>query len=246
MTKKFFAILMAAILVIPCAAFAKKKSAEIPMSERIKFAVEVTDATNFSELQTAEILRDKIIFKLNETEIFNIVNPTYENSLAEITTLENKGAADVGDLVMFPTQNLEIDSEKYKNIGAEYVIYCEVLGVGLSTESDKDFGFGNGIGIGIGTGGSFGVGIGVSDNSALRKIYCTAVNLKIIEVESGAVVARQNLVGQALKHRKPKKGYDDVMDEAYLKSMDDATKMINKRVVNFAKKNFKQYSKVKA
>ena len=246
MTKKIFVMILAALMLIQGAAFAKKKSAEIPMNERLKFAVEVTDATNFSELQTAEILRDKIIFKLNEKEIFNVVNPTTENSLAEITTLENKGAADVGDLVMFPTQNLEIDSEQCKNIGAEYVIYCEILGVGLSNESDNNFGFGNGIGIGIGTGGSFGVGIGVSDNSALRKIYCTAVNLKVIEVESGAVVARQNLVGQSLKHRKPKKGYNDAIDEAYLKSLDDAVKIINKRVVSFAKKNFKQYEKVKA
>ena len=240
MTKKIFVILMAVILLIPCVTFAKKNTYEIPMSERLKIAVEVTDATNFSELNTAEILRDKIIFQLDERKIFNILNPTAENFLAEIKTLENKGASDVGDLVNFPTKNLEIDKDKYKNLGAEFVIYCEILGVGFDTETDSNFGFGNGIGVGIGNGG---IGIGVSD-STLRKIYCAAVNMQIIEVESGAVVSRQNLVGQAFKHHKPRKGYDDASDEAYLKSLDAAAETITKRVVTFAAKNFKQYAKV--
>ena len=244
MTKKIFVMILAAIFLIPCAAFAKKKSAEIPMNKRIKFAVEVTDTTNFTELQTAEILRDKIIFQLKEEEIFNILNPTYENFLAEVKTLKNEGASDVGDLIMFPSQNPEIDGDKYKGIGAEYVICCEILGIGMALEKDNDFGFGNGIGIGIGTGGSFGVGIGVNDNTALRKLYCTAVSMKIVEVESGAVVARQNLAGQAFKRRKPKKGYEDASDEAYLKSLDDAAKIIVKRVNRFAAKNFEQYKKV--
>ena len=242
--KKILAMLMAAILIIPCVVFAKKKSAEIPMRERLKIFVEVSDATNFEELDTAEILRDKLIFQLGEKKFFNILNPTAENSLAEVKTLENSGAADVGDIITFPTQNLEFDGEKYKNLGVEYVINCEILGVGLTQETDRDFGMGNGIGIGIGTGGSFGVGIGVNDNAALRSFYCTAVNLKIIDVDSGAVVTRQNLVGQVLKHRKPKKGYDNSIDEAYLKSLDDATKIIVKRVINFATKNFEQYVKV--
>ena len=222
MTKKIFVILMAVILLMPCVTFAKKNTSEIPMSERLKIAVEVTDATNFSELNTAEILRDKIIFQLDERKIFNILNPTAENFLAEIKTLENKGASDVGDLVNFPTKNLEIDKDKYKNLGAEFVIYCEILGVGFDTETDSNFGFGNGIGVGIGNGG---IGIGVSD-STLRKIYCAAVNMQIVEVESGAVVSRQNLVGQAFKHHKPRKGYDDASDEAYLKSLDAAAETI--------------------
>ena len=236
MTKKILAVIVAAILLIPCAALAKKSS-EIPMSKRIKMAVLVTNATNFSELQTEEILRDKLISQLKEKKIFNILNPTYENSLAETKTLENSGAADIGDLVMFPTENIELEIDTYKNLGAEYVIYCEILGVGISTENDDDFGLGSGIGVGIGTGGSFGVGIGVSDKSALRNLYCTAVNLKIVEVQSGAVVARKNLIGHALKHRKPKKGYDNAFDEAYLKSLDDAAKTVTKRVVTFAEKN---------
>lgn len=245
MAKKLFVIMLAAILLIPCVTFAKKNSAEIPMAERLKFAVEVTDATNFEELNTAEILRDKLIFQLDEKKIFNILNPKAENSLADVKVLENGGAADVGDIVMFPTKNLEFDGDKYKNLGVEYVINCEILGVGLTKETDSDFGLGNSVGIGIGTGGSFGIGIGVGGGgNSLRNLYCTAVSMKVIEVESGAVVARQNLVGQALKHRKARKGYNNSMDEAYLKSIDDAAKIITKRVISFASKNFKQYAKL--
>lgn len=242
MTRKILIAVMAAIFLIHGVALADQKSAVIPVNKRLKIAVEVTDATNFSELQTTEILRDKVISQLKSENIFRILNPTAENFLADIKTLETTGAADVGDLVNFPTQNLEIDSEKYKNLGAEYVIYCEILGLGMAQESDSDFGFGNSVGIGIGNGG-VGIGVGIG-GSSLRKVYCTAVNLQIIEVESGAVLARQNLVGQAFKHRKPRKGYDDATDEAYLKSMDDAAKIITKRVVTFAAKNFEQYAKV--
>ena len=243
MTRKIFVIVLSAILLIHGVTLAKKTTSKIPMNERLKFAVAVIDATNFEELNTAEILRDKLIFQLNEKKIFNVLNPTAEYSLAEVKTLENSGAAEVGDLVTFPTQNLEIDLEKYKNLGVEYLINCEVLGVGLMKEKDSDFGFGNGVGIGIGTGSDFGVGIGVGGNT-LRNFYCTAVNMQIIEVESGAVVARKNLIGRAVKHRKPGKGYDDASDEAYLKSLNDAAKIITKRVVNFAVKNFKQYTEV--
>ena len=67
--------------------------------------------------------------------------------------------------------------------------------------------------------------------------------MQIVEVSSGAVVARQNFISKAFKRRKPKKGYNDASDEAYLKSLDDAAKIITKRVVNFAAKNFEQYAK---
>ncbi len=237
MIKKFFAILMAAILIIPCAAFAKKKTVEIPINERARIAVEVTDATNFSELETSKILRDVLIFQLNEKKLFNVVNPTAENSLAEIKTLENKGASDVGDIVIFNTKDLAFEKYRYQNMGAQYVIRCEILGLGLSEEKDEEFGFGNGIGIGIGSHGDFGVSVLGGVHGALRNYYCTAVNMQIVEVESGAVIARKNLIGQAVKRHKPKKGYNDASDEAYLKSISNTAKIITKRVTTFAEKN---------
>ena len=237
MTKKILLILMVAILIIPCATFAKKKSAEIPMNDRVRIAVEVTDATNFTELQTAEILRDKLIFQFKDSKIFNVVNPTSEKFLAEIKTLENKGVSEVGDLVIFSTKDLPFEKNYYNSINAQYVIRCEILGIGLSEEKDSDFGFGNGIGISVGSGGDFGFGIFGGVSGALRNFYCTAVNMQMVEVESGAVIARKNFVGQAVKHKKPKKGYDDASDEAYLKSLDDTAKIITKRVVTFVEKN---------
>ena len=237
MTKKIFVMLIAAILIIPCATLAKKNSEEIPLSKRVKIAVEVTDATNFTELQTAQILRDKLILQFKNAKIFNAVNPTAENFLAEIKTLENKGASDVGDLVIFSTKDLPFEQNFYRNMGAQYVIRCEILGIGLSEEKDDDFGFGNGIGIGVGSGGEFGVGVFGGVSQPLRNFYCTAVNMQMVEVESGAVIARKNFVGQAVKRKKPKKGYDDASDEAYLKSLDDAAKIIVKRVSTFTEKN---------
>ena len=240
MARKIFVILMAAILLIPCVTFAKKNSVELPMNERLKIVVFVNNATNFTELKTAAILRDKIVSQFNAKKIFNVLNPTSNNFLADIKTLENKGAADVGDFIMFPTKNIELKMDKYKNLNADFIIQCEILGLGLSQETDNDFGFGNSVSVGVGNGG---IGIGVS-SSNLRNLYCAAVNMQIVEVESGAVVARQNLIGSAFKHRKPKKGYNDAFDEAYLKSLDDAAKKITKRVTTFAAKNFEQYEKV--
>ena len=236
MNKKIFAILMAVILLVQGAAFAKKKSVEIPESQRVNIAVEVTDATNFTELQTRKILADTLIVQLEEKKLFNIVG-VGNGELANIKTLENKGASDVGDIVIFSTKDLEFDKILYKDMGAQYVIRCEILGIGLSEEKDDDFGFGNGIGIGVGSGGEFGVGVFGGVSPALRTFYCTAVNMQIVEVESGVVISRKNFVGKAVKHKKPKKGYDDASDEAYLKSLNDAAKIITKRVSTYTEKN---------
>lgn len=237
MMRKFLLVIMAALLLIQGVAVAKKKSVELPRKDRLRIAVEITDATNFSELQTAEILRDKLILQLKGSKIFNVVNPTSENSLAEIKALENNGASDVGDIIIFSTKNLEFEKEFYQNINAQYVIRCEILGLGTTVENDDDFGFGNGIGIGVGSGGDFGVGILGGVSGALRTFYCTAINIQFVEVESGAVISRKNFIGKSVKRKKPKKDYNDASDEAYLKSLDDAAKIITKHVDTFTEKN---------
>lgn len=236
MTKKIFVMLIAAILIIPCAVFAKKKELELPESKRVKIAVEVTDATNFTELQTFKILRDKLIVQFAEKKIFSVVGYG-SGELADIKTLENKGASDVGDIVAFNTKDLPFEKNFYRDMGAQYVIRCEILGIGTTMEDDDDFGFGNGIGIGVGSGGEFGVGVFGGVSGTLRTFYCTAVNMQMVEVESGAVIARKNFVGKSIKRKKPKKGYDDASDEAYLKSLGDAAKTIVKRVSTFTEKN---------
>lgn len=223
-------------MLIQGAAFAKKKSVELPESKRINIAIEVTDATNFTELQTSEILADMLIEQLQAKKLFNIVG-IGNGTLANIKNLENPGASDVGDIIIFSTKNLEFKKEAFRNMGAQYVIRCEILGLGTTVEDDDDFGFGNGIGIGVSSGGDFGVGILGGVSGALRTFYCTAVNTQIVEVESGAVIARKNFVGKSIKRKKPKKGYNDASDEAYLKSLDNTAQIITKRVVTFTEKN---------
>lgn len=237
MTKKFFIILMAAILILPCVTFAKKKSAELPKSQRVNIAVEVTDATNFTELNTRKILADMLIVQLEEKKLFNIVG-VGDGTLANIKTLENKGSSDVGDIITFNTKDLPFEKEIYMDMGAQYVIRCEILGIGTTIENDDDFGFGNGIGIGVGGGGAFGVsGVFGGVSPALRTFYCTALNMQIVEVQSGAVIARKNFIGKSVKRKKPRKGYDDASDEAYLESLNDTAKIITKRVTSFTEKN---------
>ena len=226
------------------AAFAKKKSVEIPESQRVNIAVEVTDATNFTELQTRKILADTLIVQLEEKKLFNIVG-VGNGELANIKTLENKGASDVGDIVIFSTKDLEFDKILYKDMGAQYVIRCEILGLGLAEEKDDDFGFGNGIGIGVKGGGDFGVGVFGGVSPPLRTFYCTAVNMQLVEVESGVVISRKNFIGKAVKRKKPRKGYDDASDEAYLKSLNDAAKIVTKRVSTYTEKNILHVDKSK-
>lgn len=240
MAKKILLILMAAILLIPCAAFAKKNSGRIPVNQQLNIAIEVIDSTNFSELRTNRILADKAIVEIYNKHLFNIVG-IGSGDLANIKILRNSGATDVGDLVTFPEKDLEFDNAAFKDMGAQYVIRCEILGLGMTEETDGDFGFGNGIEFGIGKGG--GLGISNGGGRSLRNLYCTEVNMKIIEVESGKVIENQNLVGKGVKHKKPRKGYDNAVDEAYLKSLDDVSEIITKRVINFAANNFKQYTK---
>lgn len=237
MAKKFLAAVLAAVILAAGVAYAEK--IEVPQSKRLKIFIEVSDATNFSELQTAEILRDKLIAKFKAKNIFIVLNPTVENFLADIKTLEPEGAADIGDFVTFPTKNPELELDNYQN--ADFVIQCEILGVGLAREKESDFGFGSGVGIGIGNGG-FGLGIG--SGSTMRQVYCTAVSVQILDVARGTVRARHNSTAQAFKHSKPHKGYNDTIDEAYLKSLDNTADSVYKRVLSFAAKKFPQYAKV--
>lgn len=242
MAKKIFALCVAVMLLVHGAAVAKKKAAEIPLSERTRIAVEVVDDTNFTELNTAEILRDALISQLNEKNIYNVVSVGGE--LDEIKTLgENIGASDVGDLLLFsPEKSFEFDRSYYKSLGAQYVIRCEILGLGVAKGDPDTFDLSPGIGVGLETDESFGVGIGIFGGAAssLRNFYNVAVNMNIIEVERAKIVLRQNLSGRVIQRKKPRKGYDNASDEAYLKAIKKAAENITKRVGEyFEQKNKK-------
>ena len=241
MTKKIFAVCVAVMLLINGAAFAKKKAQEIPLSERTRIAVEVVDDTNFDDLNTAEILRDVLISQLNEKNIYNVVSVGGE--LDEIKTLgENAGASDVGDLIVFnPEKSFEFDRSYYKNLGAQYVIRCEILGIGIAKGDPDTFDLSPGIGVGMETDEAFGVGIGVFGGAASRQrnFYNVAVSMNLIEVEDAKIVLRQNLSGRVIQRSKPRRGYDNASDEAYFKAIKKAAEVVTKRVGEYFKDNKK-------
>ena len=242
MTKKIFALCVAVMLLIHGAALAKKKAEEIPLSERTRIAVEVVDDTNFTELNTAEILHDALISQLNEKNLYNVVS--VGGSLDEIKTLgENAGASDVGDLLVFsPEKSFEFNRSYYRNLGAQYVIRCEILGLGIAKEDPDTFDLSPGIGVGLETDESFGVGIGIFGGAAsgLRNFYNVAVNMNIIEVESAKIVLRQNVRGRVIQRTKPRKGYDNASDEAYLKAIKKAAELVTKRTGEYFKQENKK------
>ena len=84
-------------------AFAKKsKPVEIPLEDRVKVAVEVTDRTSFHELDTAKILQGMISEQLIDKKIFNVVGYDSDENFSELKSLgEKKSASDVGELLYF-------------------------------------------------------------------------------------------------------------------------------------------------
>lgn len=229
------------ILILICQiAFAKDKPAEIPLEERVKILVEVSDITNFVELETDLRLKAMLIQSLSSQNIFNVLN-TEEYNLDLMTLGEKKSMGDVGEFLIFtPTADESFDAEVYKNLGADYILRCKILGIGTE-QITESYGNNHGIGIGIGVGrhSRFGIGIGTGINlGGSRKftVYGAAVQVQFMKAETGTTLWRQNVVGQVNLKKKPSKGYDDANDEAYLKALQDATKNIVKHVTDYSQK----------
>ena len=240
-------MLIAAIFFLLHAAAVEAKEKEIPLEQRVKIFVEVADFTNFEELATAERLRGMLVEKLSAQNVFDVIKrdeDEHEESIFNSKTLgEQKNLADVGDLIIFPPPAEKVFDETaqeiYKGLGAEYVLRCKILGLGMEQKVDS-YGYypGFGIGIGVGSRSRFGVGVGVNVDTPARKrnYFCAVIQMQLISVGSGKTLWRSNLVGQTAKHDKPSKGYDSAVDEAYLKALQEATKNIVKRVTEHAKK----------
>ena len=240
MNKKFFALCLMLLLFLQGVTFAKeKKAAEIPAEELIKISVEVEDKTSFLELGTDKFLRGALVEKLLQKNIFNVLpEELAEEKFSDVKTLgEKKSASDVGEILIFnPAENIsDFDEDFYKSLGADYVIQCKIIGLGTTKKDFDSIGLGSGIG--IGRHGHFGIGIFTPIGANFKRTtYCTAVNVKFLKVETGAVIWQKNVIGQAFKHHKPKKGYDDATDEAYFESIDSASKDISDGVEKYAKK----------
>ena len=245
-------IFLAFMLILLCTVnvSAKDKVAEIPIEQRLKILVDVSDVTNFVELETNLRLREMLIEKFRAEKIFNVVNtenPFGENIFDAKTLGDKKSAADVGELFIYapPADKIfsEDDRNFYESLCVNYIVKCTILGLG-SEQIIQGYDDRPRIGIGIGTGSSrhshWGIGIGTDFNvgggSRKRNVYCAALQIQLVNAETGRTLWRQNLTGQAELKKKPSKGYDDAHDEAYLKSLQDATKNIVKRVTDYSQK----------
>ena len=259
MLKKIFALCLALIFIFAVGeAKSKDKVPEIPENERITIAVEAEDKTSFDYLGTDKYLCGMIAEMLDETKIFKVLDAeTGEpvifgaEKISETKSLgERKSGADVGELLYItpatkdekPDNHSDVDTTAYKSRGIDYLIRCEILGIGM-VKKEMNTGLAGGIGIGIGShrrhGWGFGIGTVISDSYLMRRnFYCTAVNVKFISVDTGIILWQKNLSGEAAKHRKPSKGYDDAFDEAYLKSINSAALKISKQVTEYSTKYF--------
>ena len=254
MTKKFFLICLVVLLSLQGAAFAKSKG--LPEEERIKVAVEIIDSTRHKELSTAQNFETFIGNKLVEKNLLNVVGTNVIGN-EDVTADKKISAENLGELLIFDAVELptasetpkDFDANAYKNLGADYVIRCEVLALGLTKVEDKTLstifgatggiisliGSGNGsrnktlrrVGTGIGFGGFI-----VTDRTALN----TVVNMQFISVETGQVLWQGNFTGKAVKHHNPREGYDNAWTQAYIESVESSAKLIAKRVNKYVDK----------
>ena len=264
MLKKFFLLCVAMLLVVQGAASAEKEKG-LPEAERITIAVEVTDGTRHPELYTAKKLEMFLSDKLVEKNLVNVVDTKYSEGdliLDEDTLAEQKiSAENIGEILIFDAVELPTSSTVpenfnqtfYKNFGVDYVVRCNVLALGASKVEDKTIGLlTSAIGGGISLSGSgssnrdktlrrVGSGIGLlglvgTADVMKRTALNTVVNMQFISVETGEIVWENNFMGQAVKHHKPSKDFDDVWTQAYVESVADTAKQISKRVNKYVDK----------
>ena len=263
MLKKFFLLCLAMLLVMQSAASAKKSV--LPEEERIKVAVEITDTSRHKELGTAQnleiFLNDKLVEKnlvnVIDTKIFDAEKNTEDGLILDDdsskSSVENLGELLIFDAVELPKPSAapeNFNQNFYKNLGVDYVVRCEVLALGLTKVEDKTlshiFGATGGITsvIGAWKSGSAGktlrkVGAGVGIGGFIqtkRTALNTVVNMQFISVETGEILWEKNFTGQAIKHHKPGKNYDDAWTRAYMEAVEDSAKRISKRVNKYVDK----------
>ena len=255
MIKKFFLLCLAMIFVVQGAASAKEKG--LPEEERVRVAVEVVDGSRHVEFGTAQNLGACLNEKLVEKNFVSVVNV---NPSAD-TPAENFSAETVGEILVFnavelPTNSAvpeDFDQSFYQGLGADYVVRCEVLALGVSKVEDNTIGWvATAIGAGLTLAGNGNkhndktlrtVGNGISCLSYInmldvtkRTALDTVVNMQFISVATGEVVWQENFTGQAVRHHHPRKDYDDAWTQAYVESVADAAKKISKRVNKYVDK----------
>ena len=249
--KKFLLMCLAILLSLQGAASAK----DLPAGARINVAVEVSDSSKHQELGTADNLEKFLGDKLIEKNLLNVVGA--ENLSVEMLDEKKSPEEIFGELLIFDVVEMpmpadtpeEFDQAFYKNRGVDYVIRCEVLALGLTKVDDKTMstilGAAGGITSLIGSGsGSKNktlrrVGMGISLGGFIqseRTALNTVVNMQFISVETGEILWQGNFIGQGIKPHSVSKAYSDVWEQAYLKSVEKAAKLISKRVNKYVDK----------
>lgn len=259
MMRKLFFICLVLLLSIQCAASAKDKG--LAEEDRIKVAIELSDSSRYkNDLGTARILQLCLDNELVKKNLLTVVPPKLAGlSLDDVNTVaeKNSSADNLGELLIFDAVELptstetpkDFDATVYQATGADYVIRCEVLALGLTKVEDKTLSMISGatggilalIGSGnksrdktlrrVGTCIGFG-GFIVTDRTAVN----TVVNMKFIDVATSKVLWQENFTGQAVKHHKPSKDYGDVWTQAYNESVEDSARRIAKRVNKYVDK----------
>ena len=257
--KKIFLICLAILLGIQGTAAAKNSG--LPEGERINIALEITDSSRHSELDTAGNLEKFLVEKLGEKNLVNVIETKIsEDELIldeEVTAEKKSSAANLGELLVFDAVELPVPSDTpenfdqtfYKNFGVNYVICCEVLALGLTKVEDKTistiFGAAGAATALIGSGNKsrdktlrrIGTGIGLGGFiQTQRTAVSTVVNMQFISVETGQILWQKNFMGNGIKHRKPSKGYDDAWEQAYIESVDKTATRISQQVNKYVDK----------
>ena len=264
MIKKIFLMCLAMFLVIQSTATAKEKG--LPEEERINIALEITDNSQHKELNTAQNLEMFLNEKLIEKNLINVINTKIfdeekksdglildEDTLAEQNSpAENLGEILIFDAIELPTPSAtpkDFNQTFYKNFGVDYVIRCKVLALGVKKVEDNTlstiFGAAGGITALIGSGNKsrdktlrrVGTGIGLGGFiQTKRTALNTVVNMQFINVDTGEIAWEQNFIGQAVKHHKPRKGYNDAWTQVYMESVEKTAKLISNRVNKYVDK----------
>ena len=263
MTRKIFFICLTLMLVVQSAAFAKSKG--LPEEERIKVAVEVKDTSRHKELDTAQSLELFLRDKLLEKKLLNVVegkvvgesDKAFDDDLIRDEDVTAEKSPAFGELLVFDAVELpapaatpeDFDAAAYKDMGAAYVIRCEVLALGATKVEDKTVGtimsvVGSGLSLGGSGNGSrdkvlrrVGTGIGLGGFiQTKRTALNTVVNMQFISVETGQILWQEHFTGQAVKHHTPDKEFDDAWQQAYVESVEDSAKRIAKRVNKYVDK----------
>ncbi len=215
------------------------------------------------EMFLGEKLVEKNLVSVVDTKIFGEEKNSADGLILDedVTAEQSSPAADIGEILIFNAVELpkpaaapeNFNQTFYKNFGVDYVVRCEVLALGATKVEDKTIGLlSSAIGGGLSLSGSgssnrdktlrrvgSGIGllglIGVSDVTK-RTALNTVVNMQFISVETGEILWEKNFIGQAVKHRKPSKDYDDAWTQAYMESVEDSAKLISKRVNKYVDK----------